>query len=114
MKEGSERKIFRGHYTISQKQERTSWTHNPFGCLVFNATLNNISVISWRSVLLVEETGGPGENYYSQLLSSTCRLHGKLINKHDMSNLTSTLGHRSRQRVMRGGCRGRNYELSDR
>jgi hypothetical protein len=24
--------------------------------LVFNATFNNISVISWRSVLLVEET----------------------------------------------------------
>jgi hypothetical protein len=24
---------------------------------VFNATFNNISVISWRSVLLVEETG---------------------------------------------------------
>jgi hypothetical protein len=29
---------------------------------VFNATFNNISVISWQSVLLVEETGGPGEN----------------------------------------------------
>jgi hypothetical protein len=27
--------------------------------MVFNATFNNISVISWRSVLLVEETGGP-------------------------------------------------------
>jgi hypothetical protein len=24
---------------------------------------DNISVISWRSVLLVEETGGPGENH---------------------------------------------------
>jgi hypothetical protein len=31
--------------------------------LVFNATFNNISVISWRSVLLVEETGVPGENH---------------------------------------------------
>jgi len=30
--------------------------------MVFNATFNNISVISWQSVLLVEETGGPGEN----------------------------------------------------
>jgi hypothetical protein len=29
---------------------------------VFNATLNNISVISWQSVLLVEETGVPAEN----------------------------------------------------
>jgi energy-converting hydrogenase Eha subunit E len=31
--------------------------------MVFNATFNTISVISWRSVLLVEETGVPGENY---------------------------------------------------
>ena len=31
---------------------------------MFNATFNNISVISWRSVLLVEETGGPGENHW--------------------------------------------------
>jgi hypothetical protein len=31
--------------------------------MVFNATFNNISVISWRSVLLVEETGGPEENH---------------------------------------------------
>jgi len=27
--------------------------------MVFNATFNNISVTSWQSVLLVEETGGP-------------------------------------------------------
>jgi len=31
--------------------------------MVFNATFNNISVISWRSVLLVEETGVPRENH---------------------------------------------------
>ena len=30
--------------------------------MVFNATFNNISVISWWSVLLVEETGLSGEN----------------------------------------------------
>jgi hypothetical protein len=30
--------------------------------LVFNATFNNISVISWRSFLLAEETREPGEN----------------------------------------------------
>ena len=28
-----------------------------------NDSFNNISVISWRSVLLVEQTGGPGENH---------------------------------------------------
>jgi len=31
--------------------------------MVLNATFNIISVISWWSVLLVEETGGPGENH---------------------------------------------------
>jgi hypothetical protein len=31
--------------------------------LVFGATFNNILVISWQSVLLVEETGVPGENH---------------------------------------------------
>ena len=31
--------------------------------MMFNATFNNISVISWRSVSLVEETGVPGENH---------------------------------------------------
>jgi hypothetical protein len=30
---------------------------------MFNATINNISVISWPSVLLVEETGVSGENH---------------------------------------------------
>jgi hypothetical protein len=34
-----------------------------FGFMVFSATFDNISAISWRSVLLVEETGVPRENY---------------------------------------------------
>jgi len=34
--------------------------------VVFNATFNNISVISWRSVLLVEEIGVPGENLFGK------------------------------------------------
>ena len=34
-----------------------SWTYLGLGLPVFNATFNNISVISWWSVLLVEETG---------------------------------------------------------
>ena len=42
--------------------------------MVFNATFNNISVLSWLSILLVEETGVPGENhrhvaYHEQTLS---------------------------------------------
>jgi hypothetical protein len=32
-------------------------------CMMLNATFNNISVILWRSVLLVEESGVPGENH---------------------------------------------------
>ena len=43
-----------------------------FVCLVVvNATCNNILVISWWSVLLVEETGGPREN----LLKVTDKLY---------------------------------------
>jgi hypothetical protein len=39
--------------------------------MVFNATFNNILVISWRSVLLVEETRVPGENH--RLFASHCQ-----------------------------------------
>ena len=31
--------------------------------MMVNATFSNISVISWRSALLVEETGERGENH---------------------------------------------------
>jgi hypothetical protein len=31
--------------------------------VVFNVTFNNISIISWRSILLVDETGIPGEKH---------------------------------------------------
>jgi hypothetical protein len=31
--------------------------------IVLNSTINNISVISWQSVSLVEETGVPIENH---------------------------------------------------
>ena len=33
------------------------------GLMVFNATFNNISAISWQSVLLLEETRVPGETH---------------------------------------------------
>ena len=36
--------------------------------MVFNATFNNISVISLQSVLFVDENGAPGENH--QLVES--------------------------------------------
>ena len=34
-----------------------------FGCMMFNAVFNYISVMSWRSVLFVEETGVLRENH---------------------------------------------------
>jgi len=36
--------------------------------MVFNTTFNNISVISWLSVLMVEKTGVLGENYRPTVL----------------------------------------------
>jgi hypothetical protein len=48
--------------------------------MVFNATFNNITVtISWRSVLLMEETGENGENHRTlshNVVSNTSRLRG--------------------------------------
>jgi hypothetical protein len=35
--------------------------------MVFSITFNNISVISWWSVLLVKETGIPGEVLYGSI-----------------------------------------------
>jgi len=61
--------------------------------MVFNSTFNNISVTSWRSVLLVQETGIPGENHRPaashwqtwshNVVSSTPRLSG--IRTHNVS-----------------------------
>jgi uncharacterized protein YggT (Ycf19 family) len=36
--------------------------------MVFNATFNNVSVTSWWSVLMVEETGIPRENNRSHMM----------------------------------------------
>jgi hypothetical protein len=55
--------------------------------ILFNATFNNISVISWRSVLLMDETKAPRETHSSaashcqtlffRVVSSTSR-HGNI------------------------------------
>jgi hypothetical protein len=42
-----------------------------FCLMVFNGTFNNISVISWLSVLLVEETGGPRETHRHRVKQGT-------------------------------------------
>jgi hypothetical protein len=49
---------------LLHSEKRKSVHIRSYVCLmVFNVIFNNISVISWRSVLLVEETGGSGENH---------------------------------------------------
>ena len=45
--------------SISFERKGNVWV----SVFVFNATFNNMSVISGRSVLLVEETGVSGENH---------------------------------------------------
>jgi hypothetical protein len=47
----------------SQASYRYHISWEAAGFMVLNATFNNISVMSWRSVLLVEETGVPGEHH---------------------------------------------------
>jgi len=39
-----------------------TWSNVVIMVMVFNAIINNISIISWRSVLLVKETRVSGEN----------------------------------------------------
>jgi hypothetical protein len=46
------------HSLVIGYDDKLNW----FG-LVWVMVLNNISVIPWQSVLLVEETGVPGENH---------------------------------------------------
>jgi len=45
------------------KTEKLAQKIEGLGFMVFNAAFNNTSVISWRSVLLVEETVVLGENH---------------------------------------------------
>ena len=63
------------HFTIKSGGVKRFISLNLFYWLVwfmvFNATFKNVSVISWRSVLLVEETRLPGENH-RQTLSQCC------------------------------------------
>jgi hypothetical protein len=40
--------------------------------MVFNATFNNISVILWWSVLLMEETGVPWQTWSHNVVLRTC------------------------------------------
>ena len=43
--------------------------------MVFKDTFNNVSAISWRSILVVEDTEVPGENYQPVTSQVTDKLH---------------------------------------
>ena len=51
---------------------------------VFNTTFNNMSVISWQSVLLVEKTGIPGE-HHQPAASHWQTFHIMLIRVHPLT-----------------------------
>ena len=56
------------YFAVEKKKKNSAVPLHSFmskWLMVFSATFSNISVISWRPVLLVEETGVPGENHRS-------------------------------------------------
>ena len=54
------------------------------GVMLFNTTFNNISVISWLSDLLVEETGVPRENH------RPVTSHWQMLSHNAVSNIPRT------------------------
>ena len=64
--------VFQTGFKLLRISEESVFSHEYRGYFLFNATFNNISAISWQS--LVAETGKPGENHrfvasYRQTLS---------------------------------------------
>ena len=55
--------------------------------VVFNATFNNILVLSWRSVVLVEETGVPEENHRPAASHSYTLSHNVTLSKPGLSEI---------------------------
>ena len=55
--------------------------------MVFYATFNNISVIAWQSVLLVEETGVPRENHRPVTSHGQTLLHNVVLSTPCLSGI---------------------------
>jgi hypothetical protein len=70
--------------------------------MMFNATFNNISVISWRSVLLVEEAGVSGENQtwsassHNFILSNQINILPTFVHTPDKNAEKKKVGQRSK------------------
>ena len=60
-----------------------------FGFMVFNATFNNISVITWQSILLVEETRVPRENHQPVARHWQTLSHNVVLSTHVFSFFVS-------------------------
>ena len=58
-------------------------TYKSVRVMVFHTTFNNISVLSRQSVLLVEETGVPGENHQRLLPTKLYHIMYQMMNKLD-------------------------------
>jgi hypothetical protein len=55
--------LFSSQNTIKNSKAKKYSINDLMLFLVFNATFSNISAISWRPILVVEEAGVPGENH---------------------------------------------------
>jgi len=55
--------------------------------MVFNDTFNNISVISWRSHLLMGETGVPGKNHRPAAIHCRTLLHTVVSSTPNLSEI---------------------------
>jgi hypothetical protein len=47
--------------------------------MVFNTSFNNISAMSWRSVLMVDEIAVPGKNYRPAISHLQTLLHNAVL-----------------------------------
>jgi hypothetical protein len=59
---------------------------------VFNIIFNNISVIAWRSVYLVEETGVPLENHWQTLSHNVVTSTTLVFANHFLAHLAKDSG----------------------
>ena len=70
---------------------------------MFNATFNNISVISWWQLLLVEETRVPGENHRPAASQWQIWSHNVLSSKPRLSEIR-THNFSARYKMKPGNC----------